>query len=425
MSKTLRNLSSISRLSVLVVLFSIAWITGIQAQNNVIIRYVRVGGNDLHTGVSTSVDPADVSGAFATIQRAIDEFYGGMGYIHPNTNAQVLSLAPGATYIIDIGPGIYNDPSSIEIPDDYARPGLQQTLILRGPKAGLSPNTQLVNNGPLIREYNPSQEAIIQTSYGADRNGGISNLRTGHRPLRTAPAPNPTQPPTPLAASNAIFVIGCDNQVVFDGIIFEATRNNGANPNLVVGGRIFEVDNSGCSPGQVGQGRVSTTTLTFRQNIFMGRNENPAINSPGLNYFHSVVSLTYKDNRFHNITWDPVVGPSHTNNRGAIAVWGERVYDFLAEDNHVVGNLNFETNTNLPIKTIDNAFTISNSSLRSSRLNIRRNHIAKIRGTAITVNSGDVLQDTVNIQDNSLYEITRRDPLLLSSDPTLVQGIAV
>jgi len=394
----------------------------IKAQTNQIIRYVRVGGNDLKTGITTSVDPANPSGAFATIQRAIDQFRTDIALVDPNTGQPITPLPPGTTYIIDVGPGIYNDPSSIFIPTNFAQAGLQQQLIIRGPRTEDSPNAQAFPGGPSIREYNPTREAIIRTSYGAN-NGVTLNLRPGHRPLAVAP-PNSGVLPQ-VGVNRPIFSIGCNNRVTFDGLTFES-RTEGA----ILGGRIFEVINRGCNPNN-----VSTTQLHFEQNVFLGENNLVAGgDNRGLNLFESIVELRMTDNRFYNITWAPQnLAVSNTNNRAGIALYLERVYRVILQDNHFIGNLNNDVN-GFPIRTIDNAIHIEHtnfagpnapSPLYSTNIRVDRNHISNTRGTGIYINTSAITQDTLSVKENNLYNIEQRVPAYRLLDPLMVNGINV
>jgi hypothetical protein len=423
MSNTLRSLNTVKvQLSVLVVLAALMFGGTIKAQTNQIIRYVRVGGNDLRTGITPSVDPSNPSGAFATIQRAIDQFRTDIALVDPNTGQPITPLPPGTTYIIDVGPGIYNDPSTIFIPTNYAQAGLQQHLIIRGPRAEDSPNAQAFPGGPSIREYNPTREAIIRTSYGANQNNTL-NLRPGHRPLAVAPPNNGVVPQVGL--NRPIFSVGCNNRVTFDGLTFES-RTEGS----ILGGRIFEVINRGCNPNN-----VSTTQLHFEQNVFLG--ENNLISggdNRGINLFESIVELRMVDNRFYNITWAPVnFGVSNSNNRAGIALYLERVYRVILQDNHFIGNLNNDVN-GFPIRTIDNAIHVEHTNfaapnppppLYSTNIRIERNHISNTRGTGIYINTRAVTQDTLSVNENNLYNIEQRVASYRLTDPLMVNGINV
>jgi len=376
------------------------------AQNNVIVRYVRVGGNDLRTGVTASVDPTNPSGAFATIQRAIDQFRDGAGLVDPNTGLQIARLAPGTTYIIDVGPGVYNDPHTIYIPDNYAVPGLQQQLIIRGPRLNDTPNAQAYPGGPMIREYSPITEAIIQTPYGAT----IPTLRSGHQPLSVPSSASLL----PMDGTNSILNIGNNNRVTIDGLMFEATSNNGGG---VIGGRIITAAGVGVLPTT-----VSTTTLRFEQNVFLGNNAfDVANNNAGITYFSGIVSLSFEDNRFYNITWDPVNAVfSNNNSRRAAALWIDRVYDINLQSNHFIGNLNADPITFLPIRTMDDAIHIENNNLRSVRVTINDNSVSKNRGTAIYVDNKNIVQDTTIITNNKVYDVRNRNSVLYNLNSAAV-----
>ncbi|MCS6904473.1 MAG: fibronectin type III domain-containing protein [Bacteroidia bacterium] len=423
MSKTVRSfIQGKVKLSALAVVLGLLVGGQLMAQTNQIIRYVRVGGNDLRTGITPSTDPTNSAGAFATIQRAIDQFRTDIPLLDPNTGQAITPLPPGTTYIIDVGPGIYNDPSTIFIPNNYAQAGLQQHLIIRGPRVGESPNVQAFPGGPTIREYNPTREAIIRTPYGAAANG--SNLRGGHRPLAVAPPNNSFIPP--VGVNRPIFSIGCNNRVTFEGLMFESrTEGN------VLGGRIFEVVNRNCNPNN-----VSTTQLTFRQNIFLGENNLVAGgDNRGINLFESIVELRMVDNRFYNITWAPFnLNSSNANNRGGIAVYVERVYRVIMEGNHFIGNLNNDIN-GFPIRTMDNAIYVEHTNfgggaplpppLYSTNIRIEGNQISNIRGSGIYVNTSGVTQDTLVIRENNMYNLEQRVSAYRLLDPLMVNGIHV
>lgn len=412
-------------------------LTGFAQAQLTITRYVRAGGSDFKTGTSPSTDPSDPSGAYATIQRAIDEFDASNGYINPTTGLPVTALPFGTTYIIDVGAGIYNDPGTIFIPPGYAKPGTEIgnsiRLIVRGPKVGITPNQEVFPGGPTIREYNPATEAIIQTSYGA---GTIGGLRTGHRPLRSStPGPfgGPAQNPLGLGAHNEIFNIGKDNFVTFQGLYFEASPNNGGG---IRGGRIFEVDNRNTV---VNESR-STSNLEFTQNVFIGLNQaggytfditnaNPLVREVdmGLNSFQDIVSLKMDDNRFMNVTWDGALQPYAFPNNGkessrAIALNIYKIFRVDVTNNHFIGRYD-PPNQNV-LNTMDLAVQV-HSTYDGTTVNFVNNQVSNNRGGGIYVdNSGVVQQDFVNVQNNRFVGLKTRD-LSSSTGQGITTGITV
>lgn len=423
MSITLQRLKKVKvHLSSLAVLLGLICGIEVNAQSIEVIRYVRVDGDDRHTGVTSSVDPTNPSGAFATLTRAIDEFDATAVPVkfHPNTGTPITPIPNGRVYIIDVGPGVYSDPSTIIIPDNYAAPGLGRKLIIRGPRNADSPNIQSYPGGPSIREASLSQEAIVQTPYG----GTVAPfINPRHFPLH----PSQNTALAGLSQDRPIIMIGRNNDVIIEGLCFQATNNN---PGNVSGGKIIVVDNvSGVLPGQpalpaLANNITSETRVMLSKNLFMGDNvNNGSLDNRGLNLFTGIYRLELSDNRFFNVTWN---GPAGSQSRG-IPVYLERVYNFNAMDNHFVGNLNLLSGSQFP--TIDNAIHVDNTigaavppaqrtGLPSTRMSIVRNHISNIRGTGIMVNNAGVVQDTVDISNNNLYYIYER----LVGDPT-VRGI--